>query len=147
MRFLCAALILLILSGCGNVSFDSLSTSRYKQLLLSARFMSARLAGQDVWSPCRTTDTSGFIPRTSCGEPPSAGSRRFQRIARAAERNRVRLLQDTSFFALHTRGIADLFWQESTALSLEHALENLERASRLAPRDARVLNDLAAAYV
>ncbi|HWK88678.1 MAG TPA: hypothetical protein VNP72_01735, partial [Longimicrobium sp.] len=60
---------------------------------------------------------------------------------------RARLAGDTSAAARHARGVARLRWHEQDSTYLRHAIDTLEQAHARAPKDARILNDLAAAYL
>jgi CHAT domain-containing protein len=138
-------LVLLALGGCGAGPREAASHERVARTLLRERFTAGRLAGQDAWAPC-SLDTAAVVPRSSCGDAPRPGTRRFRRIARATEEIR-RMGADSAPGSLHARALAELRWHGGAPARLDRAAAALEQARGRDPGNAAILNDLAVVYL
>jgi CHAT domain-containing protein len=98
-----------------------------------------RLTGGFAYAPCRSLQEPGrLLPRISCSPPPAPGSSELRAVSDALEE-----IEEISRGPKgHARGVANLVGRVRVAA----AVEALERAAAQAPRDARVLSDLSAAY-
>jgi len=141
------ASLLLVLPGCSAAPQEATASIRLTKTLLRERFTVGRLAGQKVWQPCATVDSSALVPRTDCARSPQPGTRRFERITDAAQAARREFQSDSSATTLRAGALLDLRWSDASPAGLDRAVESLERARRLAPEDIVVLNDLAVAYL
>jgi len=142
---ICAGLILLL--ACHATRDDASGAQQLERALLRDRFMAAALAGEANWHPCNTSDTTSLITRERCGQAPAARSKSVKHIAGTARAARRWLQSDSTPRALHANGLLALRSLEGNPRGIDRAVEALERASRLAPKNAGFLNDLAAAYV
>ena len=140
----CAGLVLLL--ACRATRDDASAAQQLESALLRDRFMAAALAGEVNWHPCDTSDRRSLITRERCGEPPAARFKSLERINVTVRGVRSWLQSDSAPRALHANGVIALR-SENSPRSIDRAVEALESASRLAPTNARFLNDLAAGYV
>lgn len=107
-------------------------------MLLDERFSEGRLAGQHAWHPCTTVDGHALVPEVRCGSP--ASTSRSDPLA--AERESGHRLENADSATLfHAWAVGSL--RDSSG----HAVDLLRRAAERSPTDARVLNDLAVAYL
>ena len=143
----CLAGLLLALAACGADRGEAAPGHDPLGLLLEYRFTAGRLAGQETWQPCVPADTAALVPRSTCQTGPPPKSRRSGRLS-AAEREAQRLLRaDTTPATLHAAALFELRGHRANPPALGRAVAALERAHRLAPDDAGILNDLAVAYL
>jgi len=141
----CAALFLLL--ACRSTRDDASGAPQLERALVRDRFMAAALAGEANWYPCDTSDGTALITRERCGQAPAARSKSLRDIS-ATVRGALHSLQsDSTSRALHANGLIALQSLENNPRSIDRAVEALEGASRLEPKNARFLNDLAAGYV
>ena len=140
----CAGLVLLV--ACRATRDDASAAQQLESALLRDRFMAAALAGEANWHPCDTSDRRSLITRERCGEAPAARFKSLGRINVTVRGVRSWLQSDSGPRALHANGLLALR-SENSPRSIDRAVEALESASRLAPTNARFLNDLAAGYV
>ena len=141
----CAGLVLLL--ACRATRDDASGAQQLERALLRDRFMAAALAGEANWHPCDTSNGTAPITLERCGQAPAARSKSLEHIAGATRAARRWLRSDSTPRALHVKGLLALRWLEENPRGIDGAVEDLERASRLAPNNAGSLNDLAAAYV
>ncbi|AHG92283.1 hypothetical protein J421_4748 (plasmid) [Gemmatirosa kalamazoonensis] len=137
-------------TGCGaraDATDVGRDVGQLQSMLLGERFTAGRLAGQTAWSGCAVVDTAALVPRLRCAPPPAPGSRRFAAIGRASRVVLPRLRSDSSPAVLRAAALVDLRWRDTDAAGVDRAIAALERARSRAPDDARVLNDLAVAYL
>ena len=141
----CAGLVLLL--TCRGTQDDAFSAQQLERALVRDRFMAAALAGDANWHPCDTSDAKALITRERCGQAPAARSKSLEHINVTVRGARRWLQSDSTPRALRATGLLALRSLETNPRSIDRAVEALERASRLAPKNASVLNDLAAGYV
>ena len=141
----CAGLVLLL--ACRATRDDATGAQQLERALVRDRFMAAALAGEANWHPCDASDSTALIARQRCGESRAARSNSLRRIAGTANAARRWLQSDSTPRALHAHGLLALRSLDGNPRAIDRAVEALERASRLAPKNAAFLNDLAAAYV
>ncbi|HEU0012306.1 MAG TPA: CHAT domain-containing protein [Longimicrobium sp.] len=149
MRLVGAAVLALALCGCGAEPRDSgTAAGRVMDALARDRFTTGRLSHQDAWHACPAhVDTAALVPRSACGRPPRPRTPGFERVAELERTAREQLAGDSSAAALQARALVRLRWHEADSAFLGHAIDTLERAHARAPDDARILNDLAVAYL
>ena len=106
------------------------------------RPIEARLTGGFAYAPCKVVVEDGrLLPRAVCSEAPKAGTRAFRVLARL-QRSAGR---SGSAESLHVAGVALLVAGSDSPTG--KAVQLLERSAEAKPSDARILNDLAAAYL
>jgi len=141
----CAGLVLLL--ACRATRDDASGAQQLERALVRDRFMAAALAGEADWHPCDTGDGTALIPRERCGQAAPARFRSLEDVNVTVRAARRWLQSDSTPRALHANGLLALRGLEDNPRVIDRAVEALERASRLAPTNARFLNDLAAGYV
>ena len=107
------------------------------------RVSSGRLSGQRAWFPCEATPSSDPRPFAEC----RSGEARPRLGDIAAMLSRSRRLADTSASIPWLTGVASVLSASSMSSALDPAVVSLERAHRLAPERADILNDLAVAQL
>ena len=141
----CAGLVLFL--ACRSTRDDASGAQQLERALVRDRFMAAALAGEANWYPCDTSDGTTLITRERCGQAAAARSKSLRDMS-ATVRGALHSLQsDSTPRALHANGLIALQSRESNPRSIDRAVEALEGASRLEPKNAAFLNDLAAGYV
>lgn len=115
--------------------------------MLDGRFTAGRLAHQERWAPCGEEAPGALVVRTLCGAVPGAGSPSFRRLERLTTGAAAGLSGDSSAGAAHALALLDLRWREASPPALDRVVRSLERARRVTPGDAAVLNDLAVAHL
>lgn len=111
--------------------------------LLSERFTMGRLSGQQAWQRCEPEPGEALVPRVHCAAASlPRGTRHYRRLSNAATELRLRSAGDSTALL---RAFA--LWKLRKGDDLNGAVTTLERAAARSPRDARVLNDLAVAYL
>ena len=141
----CAGLFLLF--ACRSTRDDASGAPQLERALVRDRFMAAALAGEANWYPCDTSDGTALITRERCGQAPAARSKSLRDISATVRGVLHSLQSDSTSRALHANGLIALQSLENNPRSIDRAVEALEGASRLEPKNARFLNDLAAGYV
>ncbi|HEU4557276.1 MAG TPA: CHAT domain-containing protein [Longimicrobium sp.] len=133
----------LLVDGGGPAPWGFRSPRRLEAVLLSQRFTAGRLSGQQAWQPCLPEPGEALVPRARCARPPQRGTRRFRRLSATALDLRRRLARGDSTAQLRAAALGHLRRGED----VDAAVAALERAATRSPGDARVLNDLAVAYL
>jgi len=117
------------------------------RILHHARIVEPMLSGGLAFSPCQSLATSGrLLVRTECSPLPRRGSSEAKDLARFTASVTAWAHRSPSAATLQAGGLAFLVQGQSAKL-LDHAVELLSRAAALAPRDATIASDLAAAYL
>jgi CHAT domain-containing protein len=141
-------LAILLLAALGTVLVSlQIHERREQSSLVPPRLIEPRLTGGFSYVPCeRMNDSNRSVPRARCSAlpgPVAPGHREPQRPLPSAKRsaNRGQTAEE-----LQIEGISQLLGlQEPTAT--ERAIKILRDAVARTPGDARILNDLAAAYL
>ena len=141
----CAGLVLVL--ACRATRDDASDAQQLEHALVRDRFMAVALAGEAAWHPCDTSDGRALITRERCGQAAAARSKGLEHMNVTVRGARRWLQSESSPRALHANGLIALQSLENNPRSIDRAVEALEGASRLAPKNATFLNDLAAGYV
>ena len=138
---------LVLVLACRATRDDASGARQLERALVRDRFMAAALAGERNWHPCDTSQGRALITRERCGQAPADRAKSLQHITGSARGAGRWLQSDSTPRALHATGLIALQSRETNPRSLGRAVEALEGASRLEPKNATFLNDLAAGYV
>jgi CHAT domain-containing protein/Flp pilus assembly protein TadD len=137
---------LLAFAACRSATGDSGTAQRTIDELIAERYTAGRFAQQTAWQRCVPTDTTGLIPRARCGEPLAPGTKQFRRIAELGPELQRSAGRESAPVHLRAEALDELRTATS-AIPIKRAIAALERARGLAPHDAKILNDLAVAYL
>jgi len=141
-----AVCIVLGVTGCTRPA-EPPSVARLAQILHRARMVEPRLSGRFSFSPCtRLRGPGASVERAECSPLPRGGSCAAVELARLTARVGWWTQQPRSATALQAGGLI-LLVQGRSARLLDHAVELLSQAAALAPRNATVASDLAAAHL
>lgn len=143
LRLIGVAVIVLLVEGGGAAPYGIGSPRGPETILLAERFTAGRLAGQGAWGPCVAEPGESLVPRVRCGSPLTPGTPRFRHLRGTAAELLGRLAPDDG--AALSR--ASALWLLRRGNEVDRAVAELERAAARSPNDARVLNDLAVAYL
>lgn len=135
--------VALAVEGGGAAPWRIGSPRAPEAVLLSQRFTAGRLSGQHAWQPCVAEPAEALVARVRCAAPLRRGTRRYRHFSAAASSLHRRLPAGDSAARLR----ASALWQLRRGGEAETAVATLERAAARWPHDARVLNDLAVAYL
>lgn len=111
-----------------------------------------RLTGSSAHAPCQAppADPDDLIPLPRCSPLPEPGTEAFRSLTRASTTLLAGDRTGASPDLLHARGLWHLLWPEQDGAP-DRAVEALETAALRTPDDgpkrARILSDLAAAYL
>jgi CHAT domain-containing protein len=141
----------MVIAGCGEPDRPPRSGAEAMWLLASVgglRPVEPRLTGLTGYAPCRRASASkeqGLWPEVVCSAlpPPGSNARRvLNRVQRAISEMPPAASPDFS----HAAGLWFLIHYRSPD-AIEHAIRHLKAALHSRPESARILNDLAAAYL
>ena len=133
------------LSSCrGDDREDEPGIRELVSLAAGQRLVEPRLSGGFGYSPCRdSTEPGRLLPKIVCSTWPKGFNRGVLNVvARIKSRKGSR---KPSAQSLHARGVALLVGADDERV-ITASVEALKEAATRAPRDARILNDLASAY-
>lgn len=139
--------MLLAICGCSRTGGDVPVSQRAIGELLAERFTVGRLAGQAAWQSCVVQDTTMVVPRAQCGKPLAQQPRRSKRIQSLARDLHRIVGADSTPLYLRAGALLELSAGAASQNAIERAVNSLEHARRVAPRDPEILNDLAVAYL
>lgn len=144
------ALVALSLGAVGCLAIacpgDSPSPSELARALGRSRQVEPRLTGGFAYTPCRPVPAQGgLLPKPRCSDPLPRSRSNSKVLAKLVIRLQRQLERKRSRSVVWTYGLA-LLVDPQTPETTEKAVALLEEASALAPADARILSDLAAAY-
>jgi CHAT domain-containing protein len=115
----------------------------------SRRPIEPRLTGGFGYAPCKAvTEPGRMLPRVACSPLPSPGSDEYKTLTHALpkvqkQNKHTRGLESE---ALHVNGITGLLWP-SSGEAIDASIASLEAILEKRPGNARLLSDLAAAYL